>query len=76
MLFPSLENDKEDLVTARKLYIRHNRRGPNFMTFRGDLFFGIGSILEVGAFYSLAIKDVKAFERYEAMLSVYYRDLR
>lgn len=35
-----------------------------------------GSILEVGAFYSLAIKDVKAFERYEAMLTVYYRDLR
>ncbi|KAJ9092380.1 hypothetical protein QFC21_006882 [Naganishia friedmannii] len=50
LLFPSLDHDKEDLVTAR-------------------------SVLEVGAFYSLAIKDVKAFERYEAMLSVYYRDL-
>ncbi|GHJ90013.1 hypothetical protein NliqN6_6415 [Naganishia liquefaciens] len=33
------------------------------------------SILEIGAFYSLANKDVKAFERYEAMLTVYYRDL-
>ncbi|KAJ9097066.1 hypothetical protein QFC20_006262 [Naganishia adeliensis] len=50
LLFPSQENDKEDLAVAR-------------------------SILEVGAFYSLAIKDVKAFERYEAMLTVYYRDL-
>ncbi|KAI5449678.1 regulatory particle non-ATPase [Naganishia albida] len=50
LLFPSPDNDKEDLAVAR-------------------------SILEVGAFYSLAIKDVKAFERYEAMLTVYYRDL-
>ena len=32
--------------------------------------------MEVGAFYSLKVRDVKAFERYEAMLSGYYRDFK
>jgi hypothetical protein len=39
-------------------------------------FVAIGSILEVGAFYSLKVRDVSAFARYEAMLSGYYRDFK
>ncbi|KAG7562887.1 hypothetical protein FFLO_01716 [Filobasidium floriforme] len=34
------------------------------------------SILEIGAFYSLKVRDVSAFARYEAMLSGYYRDFK
>jgi 26S proteasome regulatory subunit N12 len=32
--------------------------------------------LEIGAFYSLKVRDVSAFARYEAMLSGYYRDFK
>lgn len=31
--------------------------------------------LEIGAFYSLRVHDVKEFERYYASLQVFYRDL-
>lgn len=46
------------------------------MVFVLTTYLSLGSILEVGAFYSLKVRDVGAFERYEAMLSGYYRDLK
>jgi 26S proteasome regulatory subunit N12 len=37
--------------------------------------FIVGSALELGAFHSLRVKDIKAFERYMSQLNVFYRDL-
>lgn len=34
------------------------------------------SVLEIGAFYSLKVRDVPAFQRYESMLGIYYRDFK
>jgi 26S proteasome regulatory subunit N12 len=36
----------------------------------------IGDVLEIGAFYSVKVKDIAAFERYMAQLYTFYLDYR
>ena len=36
----------------------------------------VGEILEIGAYYSIRVKDIPAFERYLAQLKVYYQDYK
>lgn len=35
-----------------------------------------GNALEIGALWSIAVKDIPSFERYIAMLKIYYMDYR
>ena len=35
-----------------------------------------GNTLEIGALWSIANKDIPSFERYVAMLKIYYMDYR
>jgi len=38
--------------------------------------FSAGDILEIGAQWSIAVKDIPSFERYMAQLKCYYLDYR
>lgn len=38
--------------------------------------YSIGDILEIGAYWSVRVKDIPSFERYIAQLNTYYTDYR
>jgi 26S proteasome regulatory subunit N12 len=40
------------------------------------ILFSAGDILEIGAQWSIAVKDIPSFERYMAQLKCYYLDYR
>lgn len=57
------------MTTARKVYMLF------FFIKKNNAHLLIGDILEIGAYYSVRVKDIASFERYIAQLNTYYHDL-
>lgn len=62
-----------DLLVTRKLTTCATSRAIDLKC-SNTLMFGIGEILEIGAFWSIRTKDVPAFDRYFSQLQTFYND--
>lgn len=63
------KTDVKVMMTARKFFFTDNAYIYKKLTRI------VGEILEIGAYYSIRIKDIASFERYIAQLNTYYHDL-